>query len=181
MDKKTFWEYMKISVITVVVMILILILISCVAQRTVVNGDSMYPTLENNESVIVNKLAYKFEEIERFDVVIFPHYNEKKSEEIFYVKRVIGMPGEIIRIENGNIYINDEQLEEYYGYYDMDLPFFEGVAQDDYYIGEDEYFVIGDNRNNSEDSRTFGCISEDIITGKAAFRIYPFSRIGKIR
>ncbi len=167
MDKGVLWDYVKAAIYTIIALIVIFIILSYVGQRTEVTGNSMYPTLENGDSVWVNKLAYKTGEIERFDVVIFPHYNESLGEEIYYIKRVIGMPDERIRIKDGLIYINDELLEESYGYYDKDMPYYNGLAEDEIYIGEGEYFVLGDNRNNSEDSRMIGCVSEDIIIGEA--------------
>lgn len=181
MNKKAFLGYVKVSLITVAAMLAVYFICSLMVQRTVVSGDSMYPTLMDDEGILVNKLAYINEDIDRFDVVIFTHYNNKLEKEVYYVKRVIGLPGESILIDNGAIYINGELLEEYYGYYDTDLPSYSGIAEETINIGEDEYFVLGDNRNNSEDSRSFGCVSEEVVTGKVAFRIFPLSRIGKVR
>ncbi len=182
MERKTiFWEYMKTAVITIIIGIAISFALTYVGQRTVVSGDSMYPALKDKESVLVNKLAYKFDDVERFDVIIFPHYNEGTGETTYYIKRVIGLPGENIRVYNGLIYINGELLTEYYGCYDDDLPYYNGIAGEEMYIGEDEYFVMGDNRNNSDDSRTFGCIKKDDITGEALITIYPFEEIGLVK
>ncbi len=181
MDKKALWGYVKASVITILVMLMIYIVFSIMFKKTVINGDSMYPTLLDNENVLVSKLAYKSEEIQRFDVVVFKQYNENLEKEVYYVKRVIALPGETIMMENNAIYLNGEKLEEYYGYFDMDLPDFSGIAKEYTTVGEGEYFVLGDNRNNSEDSRNFGCIDEECIVGKVAFRIFPLSRIGKVR
>lgn len=175
------WEYVKSMVFTVIAMLAIYIILSFVGQRTVVSGNSMYPRLKNDDNILVNKLAYKVGDVERFDVVIFPHYNETMQEEVYYVKRIIGLPGEMVRVDKGLIYINGELLTEYYGCYDDDLPYYNGLAGEEIYVGEDEYFVLGDNRNNSEDSRTFGCIKKDDLTGKAFLKIYPFSDISFVK
>ncbi len=181
MKQNTIWEYVRTMVYTVIAMIVIYVLLSLVGQRTIVSGNSMYPRLKNNDNILVNKLAYKFDDVERFDVVIFPHYNEAMKKDVFYVKRVIGLPGELVRVDKGLIYINGELLTEYYGCYDEELPYYNGIAGEEIYVGEDEYFVLGDNRNNSEDSRTFGCIKKDELTGKAFLKIYPFSDISFVK
>lgn len=181
MEKTNIWEYVKSMVFTVIAMVVIYIILSFVGQRTVVSGNSMYPRLKNNDNILVNKLAYKVGDVERFDVVIFPHYNEAIGKEVFYVKRVIGLPGEMVRVDKGLIYINGELLTEYYGCYDEELPYYNGIAGEEIYVGEDEYFVLGDNRNNSEDSRTFGCIKKDDLTGKAFLKVYPFSDISYVK
>ena len=181
MRKSNIWEYVKSMGFTVIAMIAIYIILSFVGQRTVVSGNSMYPRLRDNDNILVNKLAYKLGDVERFDVVIFPHYNETMQKEVYYVKRVIGLPGEMVRIDKGLIYINGELLTEYYGCYDDDLPYYNGIAGEEIYVGEDEYFVLGDNRNNSEASRTFGCIKKDDLTGQAFVKIYPFSDISWVK
>lgn len=173
MKNENLWDYIRLAVYTIICLIVVYFVLSFIVQRTVVNGDSMYPALNDGESLMVNKLAYKLGEVERFDVVVFPHYNETKGEEVYYIKRVIGMPGELIQIDNGLIYINGELLSESYGYYDKDLPYYNGIAEEEFYIGEDEYFVLGDNRNNSDDSRTIGCVNKDIIIGEA---VYEYKR-----
>ena len=163
----------------------IVVLVWCmntfVGQRTEVNGMSMYSTLEDGDDLWLDKLSYKFTEPERFDIVVFPH-REGDLEE-YYIKRIIGLPGEKVRIdaEDGTIYINDEPLEEDYGYEQID-PSMVGRADEDILLGEDEYFVMGDNRNNSSDSRIeeVGNIKRDDLVGKVAFRMLPFSKFGKV-
>ena len=168
MDKKNvLWEYIRVAIWTIAALIGAFIILSFVGQRTEVNGASMYPTLESGDSVWVNKLAYKVGDIERYDVVIFPYYNKSLGKEVYYIKRIIGMPGELIQIQDGVIYIDGEQITESYGYYDKDYPYYNGIAAEEMYIGENEYFVLGDNRNNSEDSRSIGCITKDMIIGEA--------------
>lgn len=150
-------------------------LITFVAQRTDVNGTSMVPTLEDGDQLIADKITYRFRDPERFDIIIFPY---QYAENTYFIKRVIGLPGETVRIdEQGNIYINGEILSENYGYEQMEYA---GLAAEEIQLGEDEYFVLGDNRNVSEDSRypDVGNIKRGDIIGRAWLRIYPFSKFG---
>ena len=151
------------------------LLVTFVAQRTDVNGTSMYPTLEDGDQLIADKITYRFRDPERFDIIIFPY---KYAENTYFIKRIIGLPGETVRIdEQGNIYIDGEILEEDYGY---ETILYAGLAAQEIQLGEDEYFVLGDNRNVSEDSRyaDVGNIKREDIVGRAWVRIYPFSRFG---
>lgn len=152
-------------------------LITFVAQRTDVNGTSMVPTLEDGDQLICDKISYRFHDPERFDIIIFPYKYQKNT---YFIKRVIGLPGETVRIDyDGNIYINGEILDEKYGLEKMTYP---GIAEQEITLGDDEYFVLGDNRNVSEDSRypDVGLIKREDIIGRAWLRIYPFSKFGLI-
>ena len=149
-----------------------------VGQRTRVEGHSMEPALSDGDNLIVDKISYRFHDPERFDIIIFPYQWEPNT---YYIKRIIGLPGETIQIDDeGNIYIDGEVLQEHYGLERIKNP---GSAREPITLGEDEYFVLGDNRNNSEDSRftQVGVIHRDDIVGRAWLRIYPFDRIGFIR
>lgn len=153
-------------------------ILTFIGQRMVVNGPSMENTLFNGESVIVDKLSYRFSNPQRFDVVVFPYKFEENTD---FIKRVIGLPGEKIRIDNeGNIYINGEILEEHYGKAVIIEP---GRAEKEITLGEDEYFVLGDNRNNSTDSRDpfVGNIKKSEFIGKAFARIWPLNKMGFIK
>jgi len=159
------------------VVLISFLMIHFVAQRTDVNGTSMVPTLENGDQLICDKLTYHFRDPERFEIVIFPYQYAPKT---YFIKRVIGLPGERVRIdEDGNIYINGKLLVEHYGAEKMEYP---GRAAQEIQLGDDEYFVLGDNRNVSEDSRyeDVGNIKRKDIIGRAVFRIYPFSKMGPI-
>ena len=116
-----------------------------VGQRTVVSGSSMQPTLNNGDNLIVDKLTYRFHEPERFDIIVFPY-----QDGTYYIKRIIGLPGETVRIdEEGSIYINGERLQESYGKEVIKNP---GCAIEEITLDDDSYFVLGDNRNKSMDT-----------------------------
>lgn len=147
-----------------------------VGQRTMVDGRSMNPTLNDGDNLIVEKLSYRFGDPERFDIIVFPYDDSK-----FFIKRIIGMPGETIQIDlEGNIYIDGEILKEDYGLDVIEDP---GRAIEPVKLGDDEYFVMGDNRNNSKDSRNelVGNIKRDKIVGRAWVRIWPLSDIGFLK
>ena len=128
----------------------------------------------------MDKISYRFRDPERFDIIVFPF---RYQENTFYIKRIIGLPGETVQIdEQGNIYIDGEILEESYGR-EVIRPENIGIAKDPIVLGEDEYFVMGDNRNNSSDSRTeiVGNIHRDEIIGRAWVRIWPLSKFGILK
>ena len=159
-------------------LILTFLVIQFVGQRTVVQGSSMENTLTDGDNLIVDKLTYRFHEPNRFDVVVFPYQQGKDT---YYIKRVIGVPGDSVYINDaGNIYINDELLVEGFGKEAILDP---GIAEDTVFLGAEEYFVLGDNRNESADSRdpSVGVVKRDSIVGRAWLRIYPFDSIGFIK
>ena len=145
-----------------------------VAHPTSVQGSSMEKTLQNGDQLIVQKISYYRHEPERFDIVVF-----SKEKSVNYIKRIIGLPGEKVQIIDGLIYINGNQLNDKYGNELMEDP---GIALNEISLGGDEYFVLGDNRNGSIDSRKeeVGIVKRDQIMGKAWLRIYPFSKFGTI-
>lgn len=158
----------------VIVIAVSLFIVTFIGQRTVVDGNSMNDTLQNGDNLVVDKLTYRFSDIDRFDIVVFRYHNDKN---LFYIKRIIGLPGETVQISGDDIYINGELLEENYGKEAMDSP---GRAYEPITLGEDEYFVLGDNRNDSSDSRdpSVGNVQRDWIVGRALLRITPFSNAG---
>lgn len=146
-----------------------------VIQRTVVNGESMENTLYTGESLLVEKVSYHFHDPERYDIIVF--YPKGKEEEEYYVKRVYGLPGETIQIIDNQIYINNEVIADEYAKNEMDDP---GIAEEPITLGEDEYFVLGDNRKVSLDSRDsdLGPIRQKNIAGRVILRIWPLKQFG---
>ncbi len=156
------------------------LVITFVGQRTMVDGASMEPTLYNGDNLIVDKISYHFRDPKRFDIIVFP---PRYDEDVFYIKRIIGLPGETVQIdEAGNIYIDGEILEENYGK-EIIMADHVGIAAEPVVLGKDEYFVMGDNRNNSTDSRFpgVGNVKRSEIVGRAWIRIWPFENIGVLR
>lgn len=150
------------------------LIVHYVGGRTEVSGESMNPTLKDKDNLIVDKISYRFSDPARFDIVVFPF---KYQEGTYYIKRIIGLPGETVQIQDGTIYINGKKLEESYGAEPIRNP---GLASGAITLGQDEYFVLGDNRNNSADSRepSVGNVAREDIVGRAFFRIWPFSELG---
>ena len=161
------------------VVCVVYLLIVYVGQRTIVEGESMVPTLHDQDNLIVDKLTYRFRDPERFDIIVFPF---EYAENVYYIKRIIGLPGETVQIDKeGRIYINGEILEESYGR-EVIQPESIGLAGEAILLGKDEYFVLGDNRNNSKDSRVpeVGNIDREDIIGRAWVRIWPLDDFGLI-
>jgi signal peptidase I len=154
------------------------LILTFVGQRTRVSGHSMETTLSDGDNLIVDKLSYRFKDPKRFDIIVFPFRYE---ENVYYIKRIIGLPGEKIQVKDGCAYIDGELLEsDIYGAELMDNF---GIAGEEITLGEDEYFVLGDNRNHSSDSRdpSVGVLTREDLLGKAWVRIYPFDKMGVIR
>lgn len=159
------------------VFLLTFLFITFVMQRTEVSGSSMNPTLWDKDSLLIEKVSYRFGDVNRYDIIVFPY---RYGNEEYFIKRVIGLPGETVRIDgDGNIYINDVILDENYGAEVIVDP---GIAYTGITLGDDEYFVMGDNRNHSMDSRdpSVGNIKKSDILGRAFVRIYPFDSFGGI-
>lgn len=178
--KKALKELFSTGLYLLVVLILTYLLVTFVGQRTEVDGASMENTLTHGDNLIVDKISYRFTDPKRFDIVVFPFQHEENT---YYIKRIIGLPGESVRIdENGKIYINGELLEENYGK-EVIKPENIGLAEEEIQLGDDEYFVMGDNRNNSLDSRTsmVGNVHRDELIGKAWLRIWPFEDFGFLK
>ncbi len=171
-------ELLSLIIYIGIVVLLCFIIINFVGCRSRVDGESMMPTLNDKDNLWVDKLSYTFGDPKRFDVIIF-NYNEDTT----YVKRIIGLPGESVRIDkDGKIYINDRLLVEDYGKEKIGANNL-GRASQPVLLGKDEYFVLGDNRNNSSDSRwaDVGNVQREDIVGKVVLRIYPFKDIGFVK
>ncbi len=155
------------EVIPYIVIVVVVVLIRTFIITPVrVDGDSMKNTLKNGDIL----LLYKLSSIDRFDIIVLDE--EKDNEKI--IKRVIGLPGETVAIKKGKIYINDKVIDDEYAY---------GQTSDynKVTLKDDEYFILGDNRLISKDSRYFGPIKENEIKGKIVFRLFPFTKIGTVQ
>ena len=144
-----------------------------VYQPVKVEGTSMMPGLDDQERIFINKFVYRWEPIERGDVVVFRYPQDPTKS---YIKRVIGIAGDRVRIDEGRVYVNDELLYE---------PYVRRTYRDDRSIPEttvpaDSFFVLGDHRNMSSDSRDFGAIPQESVYGKAVFVYWPFDKLGKL-
>lgn len=174
-EKKTSFKEEVFSTLRylVAVVLITLFIINFVGVRVQVIGTSMSPTLSDKDNLIVEKLSYRFSDPKRFDIIVFPYQQTNKH----YIKRIIGLPGETVQIIDGYVYINGELLNEDYGNAVMESA---GIAINPIVLGKDEYFVLGDNRNNSEDSRfgAVGNIHKKDIDGRAWLRIWPFDQFG---
>jgi len=143
-------------------------------QPVKVEGTSMMPSLEDQERIFVNKFVYRLEPIERGDIVVFRYPRDPSKS---YIKRVIGMAGDRIRIDGGQVYVNDEPLDEGYvppAY--TDARSFKEMA-----VPSHCYFVLGDHRSMSNDSRDFGPVDQSFIYGKAVFGYWPMDKLGRVR
>ena len=161
-------ENKKESVTYLLIILFIILVRTYVVTPVRVSGSSMANTLKNGEILLLNKFEYRFSDIKRFDIVVVKAHKER------IIKRVIGLPGETLKYENGILYINDKMIEENY---------LDEVTKDFTYEGKipDEcYFVMGDNRDDSLDSRYFGCFPKKDILGHASFVLFPFAKFGKL-
>ncbi len=171
--KEAFGFLLSLAVAWVAVMFLV----TYVGTLCTVDGSSMEETLQDGDRLWADKLTYRFSDPERFDIIIFPPQYDPDSK---FIKRIIGLPGETVYIdEEGNIYIDGEILEENYGK-EVIRADLRGLAAVEITLGEDEYFVLGDNRNESLDSRyeVVGTVKRSDIFGKAVFRLWPLSGFG---
>ncbi len=148
---------------TLILSIVLFAAINAVSARIRVDGASMEPTLQSGEFVIVNKLAYLFGEPTTGDVIVF-HFPRDPGQE--YIKRIIGLPGDRVEIKNGEVYVNDQVLDEDYI---AASPVYEDILE----VPGDSLFVLGDNRNNSSDSHNWGPVPLDYVIGKATFVYWP--------
>lgn len=161
-----FWKEAKDYLIIILVVMLIR---TFLVTPAVVDGASMDYTLENGQLVLINKFVYNVKDVKRFDVVVLD--NKKEGDKI--IKRIIGLPNETIEYNNNQLYINGKRIEENYG--------FTNTEDFSYKTKDNEYFVLGDNRVVSKDSRMLGTFSEDDIVGRVNFRLFPFKKFGTVK
>jgi signal peptidase I len=149
-------------------------LITFVAQAFRVQGTSMLPLLQDGERIIVNKLVYRLYPIERGDVVVFWY---PKDPSVSFIKRVVGRPGDKVEIRNGTLFVNGQRVAESY----VMNQFRDGESYDPVEVPRGFYYVLGDHRNSSNDSRSWGEVPEKYIYGKAMFRFWPLTKLGAIQ
>jgi signal peptidase I len=142
-------------------------------QPVKVEGTSMLPELRDQERIFVNKFVYRIEEINRRDIVVFWYPLDRSKS---YIKRIIGMPGDTIEIREGRVYVNNKLLKESY----IDPKYFDTRSYPPVEVEPGHYYVLGDHRNQSNDSRMWGTVPEGYIYGKAVFRYWPVSKIGTL-
>ena len=148
-------------------------LIAFVAQAFRVQGESMLPLLGDNERIIVNKFIYRFEPIERGDVVVFWY---PRDPSVSFIKRVVGLPGDVVELRRGALYVNGRHFEEDY----VSRSFRDDKSYAPIEVRTAHYFVLGDHRRSSNDSRNWGEVPERYIYGKAFFRFWPLSKMGLV-
>lgn len=168
-------EYLKSVVIAV---ILAFFLKSFFFETIVVEGKSMQPTLSTEDRVFISKLEYNLnlKSFERGDIIVF----EAPDKDASYIKRVIGLPGDIVKVEDGSVFVNGERLEE--NYINEHSYTISDNKDKEILVGDEEIFVIGDNRDPgaSKDSRRFGSIKQESIRGKAVIRFFPFNQVNEL-
>lgn len=164
------WEMIKVAIISLAIIIPIRYFL---IQPFYVKGASMEPNFYDHEYLIVDEISYRFNEPQRGDIVVFKYPNDPRQ---FFIKRIIGLPGERIKIDNNKVYINGAILNESYLSPNTETSLaLRGYG--DVTLGSDEYFLLGDNRSQSLDSRSFGPVKRQYIIGKTWLRGWPFNRV----
>jgi len=179
--KRTLKSYIGEGLIYIALIILCVYVVpNYVIQRTVVDGESMEDTLHDGESLLIDKISYRFKDPNRYDIIVF--YPKGREVNEYYVKRIYGLPGETIQIKNNDIYSNGEKIDDPYAK-DATDP---GIAAEPYTLEDDEYFVLGDHRSMSLDSRSTpddmqqgpGPVKFKNIAGRVILRIWPLEKFG---
>ncbi len=152
---------------------LAMVIIVFLYQPVKVEGTSMAPLLSDQERIFINKFVYRFEPIDRGNVVVFWYPLDRTKS---FIKRVVGLPGETLEIESGRLYIDGKRVAEPY----VPASFFDGSSYGPIRVQQDEYFVMGDHRDSSNDSRVFGPVPRKFIYGKAVFAYWPVDHFGII-
>ncbi|MFA4941448.1 MAG: signal peptidase I [Patescibacteria group bacterium] len=173
-----FFELIKIVVISLVIIIPIRYFL---VQPFYVKGASMEPNFYDHEYLIIDEISYRFKAPERGDIIVFRY---PKDPQEFFIKRIIGLPGEKIKVNDGQVYIYNNEYEN--GFILKEPYLTEGVktyslTDETISLGNEEYFVLGDNRNSSKDSRSFGAVNKSFIIGQVIIRGWPFNRINLFR
>ena len=168
---QSFWELARFAIIAIVIVVPIRVFI---AEPFVVSGSSMIPAFEDANYLIIDKISYKLNNPERDDVVIFRYPNDQTK---FFIKRIIGLPNETVDIKGSAVTITNKERPE--GFM-LEEPYVKNISNNTvrFELKKDEYFVMGDNRSGSSDSRYWGAVKRELITGKAFLRLLPLNKIG---
>lgn len=168
--EQSWWELLRFAIIALAIVIPVRLFI---AEPFVVSGSSMVPTFSDGDYLIVDKVSYVLTDLKRDDVVVFKYPNDPKK---FFIKRVIALPNETIDIKGSEITITNEEHKDGFN---LDQPFVKNISNGNthYELKSDEYFVMGDNRPASSDSRSWGPLRREFITGKAFLRLLPIKNI----
>lgn len=169
--KQSFWELVRFALIAVAIVLPVRMFI---AQPFIVSGSSMVPTFENGQYLIVDEITYRFEEPKRGDVIVFRYPNDTKK---FFIKRIIGLPGEIVDVKKEETIITNKENPNGFT---LDQSYVANHSEDNSHIvlKDDEYFVMGDNRSGSSDSRSWGPVQKKLLVGRAFLRLLPVKEIG---
>ncbi|MCM1370880.1 MAG: signal peptidase I [Clostridium sp.] len=162
-------EIIKDILIYVIIIVIIILVMKYVISFQQVVGPSMEPNYKSGDLLILNKISYRFRDPKRFEVIVLEHEDEN-----YMIKRIIGLPGEKIEYKDEKLYVNGEEIMENFARGETDDYSISELKYE--VIPEDYYFVLGDNRGNSKDSRAYGFINKKEIVGKVQFRIWPISR-----
>lgn len=171
MDFRDITEFIKDTIGYVIVAVVVILLFLYVISFQQVMGPSMNPTFNENDIVLISKVHYKLSDVKRGDIVVLEHDGVKNL-----IKRVVGLPGEHIEYKNGKLYINGVIYSEKY-LDELVTPDFNITSLGSYTVPDDEYFVLGDNRLNSQDSRSIGFIKKNQIIGKVVMRFWPLNKV----
>lgn len=174
-DKVTVWEFIKDTVkFTALSLLIVLPIRTFIAQPFLVSGSSMKPTFLDGEYLIIDELSYNFNQPERGQVIVFKYPNDPSK---YFIKRIVGLPGELINVENGRITITNTESP---GGFILEEPYIKetnwGWKNIKMQLGENDYFVMGDNRNASSDSREWGALPKNFIIGNVALRLLPINK-----
>ena len=168
---QSFWELIRFAIIAVIIVIPIRVFI---AQPFIVSGSSMVPTFQDGQYLVVDEISYRFETPKRDDVIVFRYPKDTKK---FFIKRIIGLPGETVNIKGNDVTIINKEHPEGFK---LDQPFVENTSYNDlsYQLKDNEYYVLGDNRSASADSRYWGPVPRNLFIGRVLVRLLPLNKTG---